>query len=241
MLHKTAGIVLKTTNYGESSVVAKIYTEKFGLQSYIINGVKKPKAKIRMNMLQPLTILDMVVYQKQNFAIQRISEARPSPILLTIPYYIIKSSVAIFLNEILYKCLKQPNHEPLLFEFLKNAILYLDHTNEKCNNYASVFLIKLTQFLGFSPDISFADSANYFDLVNGIFTNSIPNHTHYIGKNDLKSWIDILRCSLIETDLLNLNSTNRKFFLEKIITYYTLHLDGLGEIKSRLVLEEVLN
>jgi DNA repair protein RecO (recombination protein O) len=241
MLHKTAGIVLKTTNYAESSVVAKIYTEKFGLQSYIINGVKKPNAKIRMNMLQPLSILDMVVYHKQNGGIQRIAEARPSPILLSIPYHIIKSSVALFLNEMLYKSLKQPNHEPLLFQFLVNAILYLDCTHEKCSNYASIFLIQLSRFLGFSPDISYADSAICFDLVNGVFVNSIPNHPQYIGNSDLKNWVKILRCSLTETDLLNLNPSSRKYFLEQIINYYSLHIDGLGEVKSHLVLEEVLS
>jgi DNA repair protein RecO (recombination protein O) len=241
MLHKTAGIVLKTTNYAESSVVAKIYTEKFGLQAYIINGVKKPKAKIRMNMLQPLSILDMVVYHKQNVGIQRIAEARQSPILVSIPYHIVKSSIALFLDEMLYKSLKHPNHEPLLFEFLKNAILYLDHTPEKCSNYASVFLIQLSRFLGFNPDISYADTALYFDLVNGIFTNYMPTHTQYIGTNNLKNWVKLLRCSLTATDLLNLNANNRKHFLDQIITYYSLHIDGLGEIKSHLVLEEVLN
>ncbi|TAF79259.1 MAG: DNA repair protein RecO [Sphingobacteriales bacterium] len=241
MLYKTAGIVLKTSNYAENSVIAKIYTEKFGLQAYIINGVKKPKAKIRMNMLQPLSLLDMVVYHKQNAGIQRIAEASPSPILLSIPYHIVKSSVALFLNEMLYKSLKQPNHEPLLFNFLTNSILYLDQTEDKCKNYALVFLLKLTRFLGFSPDMSFADTATYFDLNNGIFVNSTPHHTQFLDKNNLKNWLKILRCSLTETYLLVLSASDRKFFLEKILCYYAIHIDGFGEVKSHLVLEEVLN
>ncbi|WP_461791781.1 recombination protein O N-terminal domain-containing protein [Pedobacter sp.] len=81
MLHKTRGIVLRTTTYSESSVVVQVFTEKFGIQSYLINGVKKPKAKIPMNMLQPLHLLEMVVYHKQNIQIQRISEARLMPML----------------------------------------------------------------------------------------------------------------------------------------------------------------
>lgn len=96
MLHKTRGIVLKTTLYSESSVVVQIFTEKFGIQSYLINGVKKPRAKISMNMLQPLHLVDMVVYHKQANGIQRVSELRPSPVFSSIPYDIIKSTVTIF-------------------------------------------------------------------------------------------------------------------------------------------------
>jgi DNA repair protein RecO (recombination protein O) len=96
MLHKTRGIVFKATDYGESSVIVQIFTEKFGLQSYIINGAKKPKAKIGRNMLQPLHLLDLVVYHKNTGSVQRITELKNSPVLLSIPYDVIKSCIAIF-------------------------------------------------------------------------------------------------------------------------------------------------
>lgn len=241
MLHKTAGIVLKTTNYAESSVVAKIYTQQFGLQSYIINGVKKPKAKIRMNMLQPLSLLDMVVYHKQNGGIQRISEARTAPILQTIPYQIIKSSIALFINEMLYKTLKQTNNEPALYNFLQNAIIYLDQTEKNCSNFALVFLMKLSIFLGFKPDVSFADSAKYFDLLNGVFINTIANHPHCINQTLVPHWLAILRCPLTETHLLTFNLENRRLLLQHIINYYSLHIDNFGVINSHFILESVLN
>lgn len=241
MLHKTAGVVLKTTNYAESSVVAKIYTQQFGLQSYIINGVKKPKAKIRMNMLQPLSLLDMVVYHKQNGGIQRISEARCAPTLQTIPYHIVKSCIAQFINEMLYKTLKQTDNEPTLYNFLHNAIVFLDQTEENCSNFALVFLMKLSSFLGFKPDISLADSAKFFDLQNGVFINSIPNHPHCIDQHLLQYWLAILRCPLTESHLLTLNSQNRKILLQHTINYYSLHIDNFGVINSHLILENVLN
>ncbi|MBU2047096.1 MAG: recombination protein O N-terminal domain-containing protein, partial [Bacteroidetes bacterium] len=107
MLHKTKGIVLKITDYAENSIIAKILTQKFGMQTYMINGVKKPKAKIRLNMLQPLHLLDMVVYHKPNGNMQRISDARSEPILQTIPYDILKSSLVMFINEMIYKSVKE--------------------------------------------------------------------------------------------------------------------------------------
>src|SRR5690606_17732342 len=107
MLHKTRGIVLRTINHRETSVICQIFTEKFGLQSYIINGAKRNRAKIHINMLQPLHLLDMVVYHKVSGDIQRVSEARQIPLFKSIPYDDKKRAVAIFLTEILKKCLKQ--------------------------------------------------------------------------------------------------------------------------------------
>src|ERR1700750_1123629 len=156
MLHKTRGIVFKTTDYGESSVIVQIFTEKFGLQSYIINGVKKPKAKITRNMLQPLHLLEVVVYHKANSGIQRISELKNSPVLLSIPYDVIKSCIAIFLNEVLYKAIKQQTSDEHLFDFVFNSIEWLDHQQEGLANFHLLFLIRLTRYLGFYPDTTYA-------------------------------------------------------------------------------------
>src|ERR1700749_5171032 len=126
MLHKTRGIVFKTTDYGETSVIVQIFTEKFGLQSYIINAVKKPRAKIPRNMLQPLHLLDMVVYHKNTGNVQRIKELKHAPPLQTIPYDVIKSSLAIFLNDVLYKAVRAQSADENLFGFVFSAIEWLD-------------------------------------------------------------------------------------------------------------------
>src|SRR5688572_20124602 len=164
MLHKTRGIVLKTTLYSESSVVVQIFTEKFGIQSYMINGVKKPRAKIRMNMLQPLHLVDMVVYHKTNTSIQRVSELRPSPIFCSIPYDIIKSTMAIFLNEVLYKSIRQQMADEHLFDFIFSAICWLDECNEQNVNFHLSFLLKLSRYLGFAPSMQTKSDQSYFDL-----------------------------------------------------------------------------
>src|SRR5690606_31468433 len=128
MLHKTRGVVFKTTDYSESSVVVQVFTEKFGLQSYLINGVKKPKAKIRLNMLQPLHLLELVVYHKPSGNLQRVSEIRNVPLFQTIPYSTIKSSIVLFLNEVLYRSVRQQEADEPLFDFLFHAISLLDKT-----------------------------------------------------------------------------------------------------------------
>ncbi|MDQ1148305.1 DNA repair protein RecO [Sphingobacterium zeae] len=151
MLNKTRAVVLKTTNYSESSLVAQLYTEHFGMQSYLIAGARKPKGKIKANILQPLHLLEIVATHKDNGSLQRISEARQAPALQEIPYDIVKSSLALFLNEILYKILKEQEHDSYLFEFIHQSILWLDQSHSNLANFHLVFLIKLTRFLGFYP------------------------------------------------------------------------------------------
>jgi DNA repair protein RecO (recombination protein O) len=241
MLHKTRGIVLKTTDYADNSIIAKIFTQKFGLQSYLINGVKKPKAKIRLNMLQPLHILDLVVYHKPNGTIQRISDARSEPILQSIPYDIVKSSLVLFINEMIYKSLKQEHEDEIMFEFIAKSIELLDHSEKGIANFHLIFLMKLTRFLGFYPDMSYADSTSFFDLKNGVFVHNQPLHLFFIEEKYLADWLQILRNSMDDFLEIKLNSASRKYLLQKVIDYYSLHIDSMGEIKSHVILEEVLS
>jgi DNA repair protein RecO (recombination protein O) len=241
MLHKTKGIVLKTTDYAENSVIAKIFTQKFGLQSYLINGVKKPKAKIRLNMLQPLHILDLVVYHKPNSTMQRISDARSEPILQTIPYDIVKSSLVLFINEVIYKSLNQEHEEPIMFEFIAKSIELLDQTEKGVANFHLIFLMKLTRFLGFYPDMSNADTSAFFDLKNGVFVNQQPLHLSFIETQQMANWLQILRNSMDDFLEVKLSSASRKYLLQKVVAYYALHIESFGEVKSLSILEEVLS
>ncbi|MBE7179228.1 MAG: DNA repair protein RecO, partial [Mucilaginibacter polytrichastri] len=173
MLHKTRGIVLKSVNYGESSVVVQMLTEKFGLQSYLINGVKKPKAKVPGNLLQPLHLLDMVVYHKPAGNLQRVAEVKASPVLQSLPYDVIKSSLAIFLNEVLYKSVRQQTPDDALFSYVFSSVEWLDGEHRSVANFHLLFLVRLTRYLGFYPAKA-ADRQTFFDLQEGVFTGSKP-------------------------------------------------------------------
>src|ERR1700712_5064349 len=210
MLHKTRAIVFKTTDYGESSVIVQMFTEKFGMQSYIINGVKKPKAKISRNMLQPLHLLDMVVYHKSAGNVQRISELKTSPVLQSIPYDVIKSSMAMFLNEVLYKAIKQQTADENLFDFVFNAIEWLDHQTVGLANFHLLFLIQLTRYLGFYPDRYQANEANYFDLKNGVFIKYKPDTILYLSPPHTQNFSKLLQCNFENLSALKLTNDERR-------------------------------
>ena len=240
MLHKTRGIVFKTTNYSESSVIVQVFTEKFGLQSYLINGVKRPKSKIKLNSLQPLHLLDMIVYHKASGNIQRVSELRHQPVFLSIPYDIVKSSITMFLNEVLYKSLRQHDADEVLFEFLFHAIEILDSLSSGLANFHLYFLLRLTRFLGFYPDRTLADSAAYFDLQNGAYSSKLPPHSFALEAPYTSLWSSILNSNFDNLNKLNISAADRKYLLERILDYYRMHIEGFGQVRSHEVLEEVL-
>jgi len=240
MLHKTRGIIFRATDYGESSVIVQIFTEKFGLQSYIINGAKKPKAKIGRNMLQPLHLLDLVVYHKNTGSLQRISELKNAPVLLSIPYDVIKSCIAIFLNEVLYKAIKQQSTDENLFDFIFSAIEWLDHQTESVANFHLVFLTRLTRYLGFYPDRYMAGNADYFDIKNGQFTRFKPESVSYLSPPHTDNFRLVLQTSFEDMHLLKLSNDERRYLVQKLLEYYAMHIEGFGNIKSADVLEEVL-
>lgn len=240
MLHKTRGIVLKTTNYSESSVVSQVFTEKFGLQSYIVNGARKPKAKIGMTLLQPLHLLDMVVYHRENSSLQRISEARQLPTFQTIPYDIVKSTVVMFLNEMLYKSLRQQSADEPLFNYIFNAVSWLDSLEKMPANFHLLFLLKLSRFLGFNPAMPKTGQV-FFDLKDGVFCQNLPAHASVLQQPHTDQLAELLGCAFENLYTLRISLSDRRFLLSKIIDFYRLHIDNMGEIKSHEVLEEVLS
>lgn len=240
MLQKTRAIALKVTNYSENSIVAQLFTEEFGLQSYLINGARKPKARIHVNMLQPLHLLDMVVYHKESGALQRIKEATSSPTLQQIPLDITKSAIAIFLNEILYKVLKQQQPDHQLFNFIQQSILWLDQTDKPIHNFHLCFLMKLSRFLGYMPTAPEKHLA-YFDLVDGVFTNFAPAHTYTLQNPHTHIFHVILNISYEDSHTVQMKHEDRIYLLAQIINFYKLHSENFGTVNSLQILEEIFH
>lgn len=221
MLHKTRGIVFRFTKYGDTSIIVTIFTELFGLQTYIINGIRSKSGKGKIALFQPLTLLDLIVYYKENANIKRIKEVRCFHQYQTLQTDIRKSSIAMFMNEMLNKTVKEENHAQELFGFLYDALVSLDDQKRDFENFHLIFLIKLSRFLGFG-----AHQVN--DVLNGIFT----------GKEE-EEWIGKLIGADYSTSFVWTN-TQRRALLDILLRFYTTHIDSLGEVKSVQVLKEVM-
>lgn len=217
MLHKTQGIVFRVTRYGETSVIASIFTGAFGLQSYMINGVRTKSTKSKMALYQPLTLLDLVVYHRENANLQRIREARCLHPCHHLHQDVKKSTVALFLTEIVNKAVKDQSHAEELCDFLIRSFCVLDES-EHVSNFHLVFLTQLARHLGFgasSPSEIFdapTDSAEY-DALN-----------------------KVLHADLHDT--LPIDAPMRKVLLQTLLHFYQRHVGNFGTVHSLPVLQE---
>ncbi|MBI9054943.1 MAG: DNA repair protein RecO [Bacteroidales bacterium] len=241
MLFKTRGIVLHHIKYSETSVIVTIYTELFGRQSYIINGVRGKKSKIKANILQSLFLLNMEVYHKPKQDLQRVKEAQPDFVFSSLPYDIRKSTLAIFIAEILYKTIQEHEANAELFNYLYNSIQVLDLKEKGISNFHLYFLIHLTKYLGFFPENNYSDSRCYFDLKAGRFMQIKPMHLFFIGPIESKILNTLFEFSENQHENVNIRHKERIEILEKILDYYSLHIDGISTIKSLSILREVFH
>jgi DNA repair protein RecO (recombination protein O) len=226
MLEKTQGIVLGFTKYSETSIICRIFTKKFGLNSYIINGVRqKSKTSARkMALYQPLTILDLVIYYKENKGLLRISDSSIEHSYRSLPFEPKKSSIALFLTEILRKALQEEGANEELFDFLLKSMIFLDDVETEYENFHIQFLLKLIPFLGFGAD----SAEEFFELEPPKFEINKMT-TDYVNA----------LMKLEYTDYLPMNGQMRRMFLYWILAFYRSHLEDFGFVRSLTVLKEI--
>ena len=239
MLHNTRGIIFRQTKYSETSIIVKIYTELFGLQSYLIKGIRNKKSLIKPALLEHLTLVDLIAYHKEKKDIQHIKEIKIGYPLKTIHTDIRKSSIIIFLNEILYKVIREEEANPSLFSFLYNSIQSLDLQEKSISNFHLIFLIHLTKYLGFFPNNNYSPQCSYFNLQEGIFTS---NKSDLIAEKPFSEYLSKLTITGLEKqEMFSILPQHRNDLLEIILKYYQLHLPVALNIKSHHVLQTVLN
>lgn len=239
MLHKTRGIVLQVTDFGETSVVVKIYTELFGLQGFLVNSVRKKNARVKQNVLHPLSLVDLVVYHKERKGLHRIAEVRSNPVLQHIPFHIVKNSMTLFLDEVLCKAIKEEEPNQQLFDFLFHSIQLLDVQSPVNNDFHLCFLVQLTKYLGFYPAENYTPAEKIFNLREGTFQEDIPNHLDYLDAIMSEIFSSLLQSSMNFSAHLAVPALQKRMLMGKILEYYRLHLTGFTEVKSLKVLEEV--
>lgn len=221
MLHKTRGIVFRFVKYGETSIIVSVFTELFGLQSYIVNGIRSKSAKNRIALFQPLTLLDLVVYHREHANINRIKEVKCLYPYQSIPININKSTMAMFIAEMLNKTVKEESHAQELSEFLIRSLISLDQMDGKTANFHLVFLLQLSRFLGFG--------AHHINDVLGTRTTSHENEQLLLQLLSAQYFDDIA-----------MHNSQRREILDLIIKFFSDHIENLGEIKSVQVLREIL-
>ena len=243
MVRKTKGIVLRSVRYGETSLIVSVFTEDFGLQTYIINGVRtEKKNKEKSVLFMPASLLELDVYHHEQRGINRIREAVRYAVLHGLAEDVVKNNIALFMMELLFKSLKHPESNLPLFTFCEKILSRLnDCDRDHAVVFPYYFSLHLPHFLGFGispPEKSICDSPTCcLDLTEGSFLNEYPVHDHYISGEEAK-----LAAMLLSEDQLSTGSNISGIHMpEKFLDFYRLHIQDFGKIRSYGLLQELLS
>ena len=239
MLYTTQGIVLHNIKYADKKIISKIYTKDFGLISANINIGTGAKAKIKSGVIQPLTQIEFIVSLKENKDIQQINEVKCLFVYTDLQLNFSKLCIAQFLNEVLYKCIKEQIPNDDLFDLICNTYQWLDKSESNFVDTHIYFLFELTKHLGFYPINNRDSSMAYFDTLEGKFSSSIKSFP--LG---FDHWQSTLFADLFSHSILNqkkINRSERLALLDCLLHYYKMQIPGLMELKSYRVMQEMVN
>jgi DNA repair protein RecO (recombination protein O) len=240
---KTSAIILKTTKYGETSLVVTAYTELFGVQTYMVNGVRtSKKSGLKASLYQPASVVEMEVYHNEKNTLHRIRECNRKHVFMNLLTDVVKNSIAVFMMELMYKLLKQPEPNADLFYFCEDALLQLDEAPANiAANLPLFFTLHLSSFFGFKIDDNYSEENCFLDLQEGNFIPERPHHTHFLSGDNALLSSELLKIMVpSELSQLKMNKLKRRELLAKYMDYYALHINEFGVMKTLMVMQEVL-
>ncbi len=244
MLQKTGGIVLRSIKYGDTSLICTIFTAVYGIQAYMIRGVRT--AKVRSNramLLQPATLLDIVADHRPQRSLQNIREFQPAYIYHSLQEEIVKNSVALFTAELLLRLLPEAAPMPELFDFTYNYYVQLDGMPvREVANFPLYFIVQCSRMLGYDIKGSYSADTPHLNLQEGGYTREQPSSQHFASEEDAKMLARLLRVeSLGELKDIEMNAAMRYRLLDWYMEYLNSHTQHLGNIRSLAVLREILH
>ena len=239
MLTKTNAIVLSKFKYRDNDLIVKCYTSQRGVVSYLLPGVlKSTKGSARTAYFQPLSQLQIEENYKSNQSLQFIKDVKLNVVYRSLHTNVVKGSIVMFLSEVLSSVLKEEEENESLYKYLEASFTLLDHEQEY-SNFHLLFLLNLTQYLGFYPDASNLEKP-FFNLNSGAFEVRSTN-LYTISNENLVVLKQMLGINFDALHSIKLNSKQRHSFLNMLLFYYELHLGDFKKPKSLAVFNQIFN
>ena len=239
MMTCSKAIVLNTVKYGETKLFVNTYSREYGMTTFSCSSAKRKRGGGKTNCFQPLNMIEVEFEKKPNADIFPLKDARiycPTPGIVIDPY---KLSISIFLAEFLTYALRNEQMNHTLYDYIAQSIEWLDSAKKGFSNFHILFMVKLSRFIGFYPDMQSFRPGSTFDLHSGTF--SLPSECNG-GTLDAEAsalLCTLDRLSFASMHLLRLNRQQRNKCTETILEYYRFHLPSFPELKSFAVLKEL--
>lgn len=232
------GVVLNTVKYGDRGLIVQLLTSSHGRQSYIMQGVGSRGRGSKMALFQPMFALEFEGLESAKMELHRFGEVHSGVVLQSTPFDVKKSTIALFMAEVLHRLVKESEANEMLFDFVWGSVEALDAATEGVANFHLWFLSNLCRFLGFSPGNEYMPDA-WFDIAEGHFTTSCPPSEHRMSQQNALILRDMLECDVRYLAEVGLNRHQRVDFLDALLAYYAYHLDTIHSVQSIRILQEV--
>ncbi len=239
MITKTKGIVLHNIKYGDASLIVDVFTETMGRVAFLVRIPKTSKGRVKKQYFQPLTLLDLEFDYRQRSSLQHIKDVRIAVPYASIAFDAVKSTLSLFLAEFLYHVTKSEQHNPTLFNYISNSFQWLDGAVEGYANFHLVFMMRLTRFVGFYPNLDDYTRGCYFDMREGAFTPVPTLHSDFLSPDDASRVHQLMRMDYETMHLFKLSHNERNRITDLALHYYRLHVPTMPELRSYDVLREV--
>ena len=239
MLTKTEALVLHAIKYGETRMIVDVFTRTQGRLSLIVSIPKSPKGKIRKQLFQPLTLLEAEIDIRPQAQLHKLRDVRLATPFATIPFHPHKLAIVLFVAEFLDHALRSEQRNEPLFDYIANSVQWLDGQTDRFANFHLVFLMRLSRFLGFYPNLDDYQTGDYFDLRESVFCAQPPLHHDVLQPSEADKLQLMMRMDYPTMHLFRLSHHERNRLLEVAVVYYRLHLPNFPELKSLAVLQEL--
>ena len=239
--YKARGIVLHTIKYGDSGLVAWVLTDVGGRLTYMVRGVRSSRGRgNRAALLQPMFLVEFEGLESPRAEMHRFREMRAAVPLRSLPFDVRKSTVALFMAEMLYRLVREVEANSPLFDFVWGAVCALDALEEAAGvaNFHLWFMVGFARHLGLFPGNEWADGW-WFDIREGLFTPIEPRHGNCFSREAAALLGKLMTARADEITMLALNRTARAGFMNSMLAYFGYHLDAAGDIRSVDILREV--
>lgn len=238
MLVKTKGILLHHVRYSDNSLIAHFYTEMYGRLSVMVRVLSSRKGGPRFSYFQPLNVFNIELYYNEKKELHNLREMSLAYIPKNITGDVSRSSIALFISEILYKVIREEDVNRMLYSFIESSVTTLDGMTEGISNFHLWFLVAFTAYAGIGPTATTRKKC-YFDMVSGQFTDLVPLHPDYLEPHSATVLNRLLGMTAEDLETLHLTGTDRSELLEQMIKYYSLHLPGIRQIRSLQIMKEI--
>ena len=250
---KTKAIVLHTLKYGEATLIVDMLTEEMGRVSFATGIPKTSKARVKRQFFQPMSILELEYDHRERASLQRIRDVRLATPYTSLPFDPVKLSVALFLAEFLYHVTRDEQSNHPLFQYIEQSLLWLDAARQSIANFHLVFMMRLSRFVGFYPNIEKAEHSTlfnppstktapgqqFFDLREAAFVDSAPLHPDFLLPEEASRVRTLMRMNYESMRLFRLSRAERNRITELLLLYYRLHIPLMPELQSFAVVREL--